>query len=37
MNVMVPIKQVAVLDDEFELLDDGSGVDPDSVEWEPNE
>ena len=25
------------LDDEFELLEDGSGVDPDSLEWELNE
>ena len=29
MKIVVPIKQVAALDDEFELLDDGSGVDPD--------
>jgi electron transfer flavoprotein beta subunit len=37
MNVMGTIKQVAVLDDEFELLDDGSGVDPDGLAWELNE
>ena len=30
-------KQVAALDDEFELLDDGSDVDPDCLEWELNE
>jgi electron transfer flavoprotein beta subunit len=37
MKVLVPVKQVAALDDEFELLDDGSGVDPDGVEWDLNE
>ncbi|HUE25862.1 MAG TPA: electron transfer flavoprotein subunit beta/FixA family protein [Solirubrobacteraceae bacterium] len=37
MKVVVPVKQVAVLDDEFQLLGDGSGVDPDSLEWELNE
>ncbi|UGS34210.1 electron transfer flavoprotein subunit beta/FixA family protein [Capillimicrobium parvum] len=37
MKVVVPVKQVANLDDEFELDDDGTGVDPDSVEWELNE
>lgn len=37
MKIVVPIKQVAALDDEFELLDDGSGVDPDGVEWDLNE
>jgi len=37
MKVVVPVKQVAALDDEFELLDDGSGVDPDGLEWELNE
>jgi electron transfer flavoprotein beta subunit len=37
MKVVVPVKQVALLDDEFELLDDGSGVDPDGVEWDLNE
>jgi electron transfer flavoprotein beta subunit len=37
MKIVVPVKQVAALDDEFELLDDGSGVDPDGVEWELNE
>jgi electron transfer flavoprotein beta subunit len=37
VKVVVPVKQVAVLDDEFELLDDGSGVDPDCLERELNE
>jgi electron transfer flavoprotein beta subunit len=37
MKVVVPVKHVAVLDDEFELLDDGAGVDPDSIEWDLNE
>src|SRR5579862_2476197 len=37
MKVIVPVKQVAALDDEFELLDDGSGVDPDGIEWDLNE
>ncbi len=37
MKIVVPVKQVAALDDEFELLDDGSGVDPDFVELELNE
>lgn len=37
MKIMVPIKQVAVLDEDFELLDDGSGVDPDYIERELNE
>ncbi len=37
MKVVVPVKQVALLDDEFELIDDGSGVDPDSLEWDLNE
>jgi electron transfer flavoprotein beta subunit len=37
MKIVVPVKQVAALDDEFELLDDGTDVDPDGVEWELNE
>jgi electron transfer flavoprotein beta subunit len=37
MKVVVPVKQVALLDDEFELLDDGSGVEADSLEWDLNE
>ncbi len=37
MKIVVPVKQVAALDDEFELLDDGAGVDPDFVERDLNE
>ncbi len=37
MKIVVPVKQVAALDDEFELREDGSGVDPDFVELELNE
>ena len=37
MKIVVAIKQVAVLDDEFELLADSSGVDPDFLDFEPNE
>ncbi len=37
MKIVVPVKQVVALDDEFELLDDGSGVDPDFVERDLNE
>lgn len=37
MKVVVCVKQVAALDDEFELLDDGSGVDPDFLELDLNE
>jgi electron transfer flavoprotein beta subunit len=37
VKVLVPVKQVAALDDDFELLDDGSGVDPDFVQTELNE
>jgi electron transfer flavoprotein beta subunit len=37
VKIVVPIKQVAALDDEFELLDDGSGVDPDFLEFDLNE
>jgi electron transfer flavoprotein beta subunit len=37
MKIVVPVKQVALLDDEFELLDDGAGVDPDSIEHDLNE
>jgi electron transfer flavoprotein beta subunit len=37
VKVVVPVKQVATLDDDFELLDDGSGVDPDFVQTELNE
>jgi electron transfer flavoprotein beta subunit len=37
VKIVVPVKQVAALDDDFELLEDGSGVDPDFVELELNE
>ncbi len=37
MKIVVPVKQVAALDDEFELLEDGSGVDPDFLELDLNE
>ena len=37
MKIAVTVKQVAALDDEFELLDDGSGVDPDFLELDLNE
>jgi electron transfer flavoprotein beta subunit len=37
MKIVVPVKQVAALDDEFELLEDGSGVDPDFLEFDLNE
>jgi len=37
VRIVVPVKQVAALDDEFELTDDGVGVDPDFLEWDLNE
>ena len=37
MKLVVLVKQVAALDDEFELLAGGGGVDPDYLEWELNE
>jgi electron transfer flavoprotein beta subunit len=37
MKIVVCVKQVAALDDEFELRDDGLGVDPDSLERDLNE
>src|ERR671914_274440 len=37
MKVVVPVKEVAVLDEEFELLEDRPGVDPDAIEWDLNE
>jgi electron transfer flavoprotein beta subunit len=37
VKIVVPVKQVAVLDEEFELLEDRPGVDPDALEWELNE
>lgn len=37
MKLVVPVKQVALLDEEFEMLEDRPGVDPDAIEWELNE
>ena len=37
MKIVVPVKQVAALDEEFELLGEGVGVDPDFLEWDLNE
>jgi electron transfer flavoprotein beta subunit len=37
MKILVLVKVVAVLDDEFELLGEGRGVDPDFLEWDVNE
>src|SRR5437763_4312207 len=37
MKIVVAVKQVAALDEEFELLGDASGVDEEFVEWELNE
>jgi electron transfer flavoprotein beta subunit len=37
VKIVVPVKQVAVLDEEFELLDDRPGVNPDAIEWDLNE
>jgi electron transfer flavoprotein beta subunit len=37
MKIVVPVKEVAVLDEEFELLEDRPGVNPDAIEWELNE
>lgn len=37
MKIVVPVKQVAALDEEFELLEEGVGVDPDYLEWDLNE
>jgi len=37
MKIVVPVKQVAVLDEDFELLQDRPGVDPDALDWELNE
>lgn len=37
MKVAVCVKQVAALDDEFEMLEEGTGVDPDFVERDLNE
>lgn len=37
MKILVPIKQVGVLDEDFEITEDGRGVDPDYLEYELNE
>jgi electron transfer flavoprotein beta subunit len=37
MKLLVPVKRVGVLDDEFELRDDGRDVDPDFLEYDLNE
>ena len=37
MKVVVAVKQVAALDEEFELVDDGVRVDVDYLEWDLNE
>jgi electron transfer flavoprotein beta subunit len=37
MRIVVPVKQVAVVDEDFELVDGGSAVDPDFLEWSLNE
>ena len=37
MKILVPVKQIAALDEDFELLEDGTGVDPDYLDYELNE
>ncbi len=37
MKILVPVKQIAALDEDFELLEDGSAVDPDYLDYELNE
>jgi electron transfer flavoprotein beta subunit len=37
LKIIVAVKQVAALDDEFELLEDGRGVDPGFLEYDLNE
>lgn len=37
MKILVPVKQVAVLDEDFELRDDGLDADPDFIDFESNE
>ena len=37
MKIVVAVKEVAALDEEFELLEDGARVDIDFVEWDLNE
>lgn len=37
MKIVVPVKQVAALEEDFELAEDGASVDPDFLEWDLNE
>ena len=37
MKIAVAVKQVAALEDDFELRDDALAVEADSLEWELNE
>jgi electron transfer flavoprotein beta subunit len=37
VKIVVPVKEVAILDEEFELLEDRPGVEPDAIEWDLNE
>ncbi len=37
MRIVVCVREVAALDEEFELREDGLGVEPDCVEWDLNE
>jgi electron transfer flavoprotein beta subunit len=37
VKIVVAVKAVAALDDEFELVDGGAAVDPDYLEWDLNE
>jgi electron transfer flavoprotein beta subunit len=37
VKIVVTVKEVAVLDEEFELLEDRPGVEPDAIEWDLNE
>jgi electron transfer flavoprotein beta subunit len=37
VKIVVAVKAVAALDDEFELVEGGSAVDPDYLEWDLNE
>jgi len=36
-KILVPVKQIAVVDEDFELRDDGKDVDPDYLDYEINE
>jgi electron transfer flavoprotein beta subunit len=37
MKILVPVKQIAMLDEDFELRDDGKGADPDYLDYFLNE